>query len=204
MKKIISRLFILMFSVLWMQAVFAEDAPTAMLRSMADRMISQLKSHQATLKSHPSIVFSFAREIVVPNADLDAMAMRVLPARTWTAATPQQRAQFKKEFTTTLIRTYASALAEYNDETVKFFPVRGGVSGGAVKVDSQIIRNDGPAIAMSYSVIQAGGKWKLIDITVEGVSMLQSFRSQFADKLDREDMVALIKDLAQHNTENGG
>ena len=209
MKKIISSLSIivcLFLSVMLpLQATAAgEGGPIGLLQSISDQMIAQLKSNQATLKSNPGLVYRLANRIVVPHADLDEMSKRVLPAKTWAAATPQQRAQFKKEFTTTLIRTYASALAEYKDQAIKFFPIRGGVSGSTVKVDSQIIRSDGPSISVQYSLINRGAGWKLYDMTVEGVSMLESFRSQFSDKLANEDMGALVRDLSSHNSDNDG
>jgi phospholipid transport system substrate-binding protein len=178
----------------------AESDPIAFMQSISDQMISGLKSKKATLKTNPSVVFSLANRIVVPEADLDAMAQRVLPPQTWNNATLAQRAQFKKEFTTLLIRTYASALAQYSDETIKFFPVRGGFAGKtSVKVDSQIVRSNAPSISVSYRLLLVGSQWKLYDMIVEGVSLLESFRSQFADILSRGDMVELNKELAAHN-----
>ncbi len=198
---------LLLVSMCWIGNNYAADAsdPVRLLQSIADEMMSALRAQGTTLKSNPSRVYSLANQIVVPHADLDEMSRRVLPARTWSSATPAQRAQFKREFTITLQRTYASALAEYTDQTIKFYPVRGGSAGkNTVKVDSQIIRSDGPSISVSYDLVRAGSQWKLYDMVVEGISMLQSFRSQFADKLDHEDMANLIKDLANHNSSNDG
>ena len=178
--------------------------PVQMLRSVADQMLSGLKANKATLKSNPSIVYSLAERIIVPHADLAEMSKRVLPPRTWNAATASQRNAFEHELTTTLIRTYASALASYTNQTVEFFPVRGGYENSTtVDVNSQIDREDGPSVAVTYSLVKIGGAWKLYDMTVEGVSMLESFRSQFADQLERGDMASLLQVLKQHNANNG-
>jgi len=178
----------------------ASDGPVGMLQSVADQMIASLKAHKATLKTNPSVVYSLAYKIVVPHADLDVMAQHVLPPHTWASASAGQRAEFKKEFTMLLVRTYASALAEYSDQTIQFYPVRGGYAGqSGVKVNSVINRSDGPSISVSYRVVNTGSQWKLFDMTVEGVSMLESFRSQFADQLSRGDINALIVTLRQHN-----
>lgn len=198
--------FFLVFTglMLSMPGVASAQDPVAMLNSLAERMISSLKAEKMTIKSNPTRVYSLAHKLVVPHADLDYMSRRVLPAQTWNQATPGQRSEFKKEFTTLLVRTYASALADYSDQTVKFYPVRGGTNGkGTVTVRSQIVRNDGPSIPVSYSLVSTGGGWKLFDMTVEGVSMLQSFRSQFADNLSRGNIAALITALKQHNHSNG-
>jgi len=206
MKKYFSLLisFLILGSVLF-NVARADSDPVSMLTSVADQMIASLKQNKATLKTNPSLVYSLANRIIVPHADLAEMSKRVLPPQTWASATPAQRSQFQREFSTLLVRTYASALAEYKDQTVKFFPVRGGYQGkSTVQVNSQIERSDGPSIAVTYSLVQRGSGWRLYDMTVEGVSMLESFRSQFADKLSQGDMAALLRDLQQHNRTHGG
>jgi phospholipid transport system substrate-binding protein len=182
---------------------FSASDPVSMVESIANQMLAQLKANKATLKTHPTQVYSMANRIIVPHADLDAMSQRVLPPEVWRQATASQRAEFKREFTTVLVRTYASALASYTNETIRFFPVRGGYQGkSSVVVNSQIMRSDGPAINVSYRMISSGSGWQLLDMTVEGVSMLQSFRSQFGDKLASGNMGALIVALKQHNSSN--
>ena len=179
----------------------AQGDPINLLQSVADRMIASLKQQQVTLKQNPSVVYSLANRIIVPHADLDEMSKRVLPPQTWASASPSQRREFERQFTTTLVRTYASALAQYKDQTIKFYPVRGGYAGkSTVRVNSEIIRSNGPSISVVYSLVSRGGEWRLYDMTVEGVSMLESFRSQFADQLARGDMASLINVLKQHNS----
>lgn len=175
----------------------AKADPVGLLNSIANQLISALKAQRATLKSNPGLVYSLAYRIVVPHADVNEMAQRVLPPRIWNSATPAERAIFKKEFTSLLVRTYASALAEYTDQTVKFYPPRGN-NGRDVQVNSTIYRSDGPSISVEYRLVNRGS-WKLYDMIVEGVSMLESFRSQFADELSQGSMASLIQRLRQHN-----
>lgn len=203
MKKILAVFFSLM--ILFCMSANAAADPVNMLRSVADQLIASLKAHKTNLRNNPSLVYSIATRIVVPHADVAEMSKRVLPPRIWQQATSGQRSEFQSEFTTLLVRTYASALAEYNDQTVQFYPVRGGYAGKSnVRVDSQIIRSDGPSISVSYKLMLEGSQWKLYDMSVEGISMLESFRSQFADKLSSGNMADLIKDLKRHNAANSG
>ena len=207
MKKLVS--FVLICASLLlagMQMASANDNdPVSMLQSLANQMIANLKSNKATLKTNPSLVYSLARKIVVPHADLAEMSKRVLPPQVWNGATASQKAQFENQFTTLLVRTYASALSDYTDQTVEFRPVRGGSEGkSTVRVDSQIIRSDGAPINVNYSLIRQGSIWKLYDMTVEGVSLIESFRSQFADKVAQgSDMAGLIQYISAHNNKNG-
>lgn len=201
--KIVISFIILVFT--WVTGITTVQAapsgdPVSLLQYIANNMISGLKSNKATLKTKPSIVYNLAYRYVVPYANLNEMSKRVLPPRIWNSATPAQRTQFQKSFTTTVIRTYASALTNYQDQTVRFYPVRGGVQGGTVEVSSQILSSRNQPINVTYRLVNAGSGWKLYDMSVEGVSMLSSFRAQFSDILAQGDMNTLLQRLSGHNT----
>jgi len=127
------------------------------------------------------------------------MSKRVLPPRIWNSATSAQRAQFQKEFTRLVIRTYASALTSYQDQEVHFFPVRVR-SGNTVEVRSEITSSSSSPISVTYRLLNNGGQWKLYDMSVEGVSLISSFRSQFAEILSNGNMDTLLKRLSKHNS----
>jgi len=203
--KYITVIWVSLFLSCYALSALAQGSPIDLLQSLTDQMISGLKQNKASLKSNPALVYSLANRIIVPHADLEEMSMRVLSPTVWRQATSQQRSRFKNEFTTLLIRTYASALADYTNETVKFYPVRGGYEGKtSVEVKSLIIRSDGPSIPVNYRLTSRGSVWKLYDMSVEGISLLESFRSQFADKLSQGNMDKLIQDLVVHNNANDG
>lgn len=197
----------LMFCVLLFSAgvssVFAADSggPTGLLKGIADQMIADLQRHKITLKSNRKYVYSLAYRLVVPHVDVDEMSRRVLPPQTWQKASATQRSAFEHEFVELLVHTYASALASYTDQTVEFYPIRGGYEGKrTVEVNSQITSESGaPPVGVRYRLIHEAGGWKLYDMSVEGVSVIESFRSQFADALSQGDIVALTKRLSAHN-----
>lgn len=174
--------------------------PVALLQYVANQMVSGLKANEVTLKTNPRVAYQLAYKYVVPHADLSEMSKRVLPPQTWRQATPAQRARFQKLFTDTLIHTYASALASYKDQVVKVYPIRGGYQGkNSVEVSSEIESNEGDPIHVTYQLIRVGGSWKLVDMSVEGVSMLDSFRSQFSDIIASGNMEQLLNRLSKHN-----
>lgn len=181
-----------------------QSDPVAMLQGIANNMIQQLKANKATLKTKPGIVYSLANRYVVPYADLPEMSRRVLPPQVWNSASAAQRAEFQRDFTRLLIRTYASALTSYDDQTVQFYPVRGGVAGqSSVEVSSEISgSNSSSPIRVTYRLLRKGSVWRLYDMSVEGVGLIDSFRSQFADILSQGDMNLLLKRLNSHNDRN--
>lgn len=198
--KIFATLFLFISTIFVSVNASAAGDPVALLQSIASNMIKGLKQNQATLKTKPQIVYNLAYKYVVPYANMNEMSRRVLPPQVWNSATPAQRAQFQKQFTRTLVRTYASALTNYNNQTIKFFPVRGGVQGNTVEVRSQIESPDRPAISVSYRMVNQGGTWRLFDLSVEGVGMLDSFRSQFSDILSQGSMEQLLARMSSHNS----
>ena len=195
------RLVLVTIGLFYCWLAFAAVSPVDMLRVTSESAISQLKANQMTLRSNPTVVYRIINKILLPHIDVQTMSRVALGREAWLKATPQQREQFIKEFTTLMTRTYASALAAYTDETVKFMPLRETPDSNRTQVDSQIIRDDGPTIAVSYRLVLKGDDWKVYDISVEGVSMLESFRSQFADELAKGDMQHLLQTLSQHNKE---
>lgn len=177
---------------------YAQQDPVNVLQNIADNMIAGLKANKATLKTKPQIVYGLANKFVVPHAALPEMAKHVLPRQTWNHASPRQREAFEREFTTTLIRTYASALTSYRDQTIHFYPPRGR-SSSTIEINSEITGSSMQPVHVSYRLIQANGSWKLFDLSVEGISMLESFRSQFADILSQGNMELLLQRMAGHN-----
>lgn len=197
-KKILQTLLITIFG--WMIISSANAAPqgdpVALLKYIADNMISQLKSNSANLKTKPQIVYSLAYKYVIPYADMSEMSKRVIPPSVWNSASASQRQQFEKKFTRLLIRTYASALTSYQDQSVEFYPVRGGTAGGNVEVNSRIISPDASPIGVTYRLIRKGSGWRIYDMSVEGVSLVDSFRSQFADILAQGNMDTLLQRMS--------
>lgn len=179
---------------------WAVVGPIDMLKSVSDQAIAELKSNEANLKMNPAVVYRIINRILLPHADMQDMARVALGRNAWNQATPAQRSQFTKEFTDLMVNTYSSALAAYTDETIEFYPLRQGYEGKSrVQVDSKIIRREGPPVSVKYRLVLKGDQWKVYDISVEGISILESFRSQFAEELSDGNLDALLTKLANHN-----
>ncbi len=203
MKKILLALAIISsFLFVGISLAGNDSDPVVMLKSLSDTVIAKLEANKADLKDNPQLVYNIINKIIVPKADLNKMSENVLPPATWRSATPHERAEFESEFTNLLVNTYSSALADYTNQTIKFMPLRGSIENkSTVTVYSQVIRSDGPAMSMNYSLARNGNAWKMVDITVEGVSLLQSFRQQFQEQLSAgKNMAQLIAFIKQHNS----
>lgn len=199
MKKII----FVFFGLLICTMAWAISSPVDLLQSTSNQLISALQRNQATLKTKPQIVYGIVNQILLPHVDVMSMSSKALGREAWLRATPMQRQAFAQQFVTLLIRTYSSALAQYTNERVNFLPLRGDYnSESRVQVNSVIVRETGPSINLSYRLMRVDGQWMLYDFSVGGVSIIESFRSQFAQELQNNGIDGLINKLAQHNNQN--
>ncbi len=179
------------------QMIFAQSSPVPMLENSANQIIDVLKNNKSSLKSNPNIIYKAVETYFLPNVDVAGMSRSVLGRQIWQKATPAQRAQFSKVFTQLVIRTYSSPLSQYKDETVQFLPIRGSLTNRFLRINSVIVRSEGQNIPLSYSLVSKDGQWKVYDISVEGVSLLQSFRSQFAQVLQNSNINEVIKQMQE-------
>ncbi|MEN9916600.1 MAG: periplasmic binding protein of phospholipid transporter [Pseudomonadota bacterium] len=199
MKKVVLALFgLLVCTMAW-----AISSPVDLLQNTSNQLISALQRNQATLKTKPQIVYNIVNQILLPHVDVMSMSSKALGREAWLRATPMQRQAFAQQFVTLLIRTYSSALAQYTNERVNFLPIRGDYTNQArVQVNSVIVRESGPSINLSYRMTQVGGQWMLYDFSVDGISIIESFRSQFVEELQHSGIDGLINKLAQHNNQS--
>lgn len=189
--------------------VFADvPDPMVMLKSVSNQLLTTMQQNRDKMKADPKYVNQLVRQILLPHVDETKMAQSVLGRQAWFAATLAQQQAFTAEFMTVVVNTYASALNAYTDQTIRFLPIRGGYEGKTdLTVQSQVIRQDGPPVALDYrlSYMAANSTWEVYDMNVEGISLLESFRAQFATKLSSGSSVAdLITFLQQRNNGKNG
>lgn len=173
--------------------------PVSLLQNTADQMISALKAHKADLRTNPKVSYQIVNQYLVPLVDQDTMAQAVVGRNAWQSATSSQRTAFIEQFRKLVIRTYAAAIAEFTNETVKFMPFRGDLQSPIITIKSKIIRANAPSIAVNYTLAARGNSWKVIDFSVDGISMIQSFKSQFQSELASRGLDGLIQSLKAHN-----
>jgi phospholipid transport system substrate-binding protein len=191
------KLILLCTCLILSQVISAQTSPVPLLERTANAIIATLKENKLNLKSNPNIIYKAVEANLLPIVDVSGMSRSVLGRQAWNKATEAEKVQFSKAFTTLVIKTYSTPLAEYSDETVQFLPIRGAINDRFMRVNSVIVRSEGRNIPLSYSLVAKDGEWKIYDISVEGVSLLQSFRSQFAQALQNSSVAEITKQMQQ-------
>lgn len=175
----------------------AADDPTAVVRDTAEKVLSSLRTDRARYQDDQAL-FALVREVVFPRIDRERTAQWVLGAN-WRTATPAQREQFIQEFSDLLLRTYGVALRQYNSETLKYLPSQAAPGADRATVRTEIIRPDGPKVSVDYLLTNRSGDWKVYDIIIENVSLVVTYRSEYAAIIKRDGMDGLLKQLADRN-----
>ena len=176
----------------------APQNPEEIVAQTSGQVLDALKGEGEGFKEDEQKLYSLVEEVVLPHFDFRQMSRRVLGPH-WRDATQTQRSRFIAEFKTLLVRTYSNALLEYTDATVKIQPVRAEEGARTVIVRTQVEAQGAPSLAINYSMYRAGEAWKVYDVTVEGVSLVITYRSSFSQEIKRNGLDQLIEQLISRN-----
>lgn len=177
--------------------VSAADDPATVVRNTAERVLDSLRSDRARYQDDHAL-FQLVREVVFPRLDRERTAQWVLGAN-WRTATPAQREQFIAEFSDLLLRTYGTALRQYDSEKLNYLPAQAPAGADRVTVRTEIIRPDGPKVSVDYLLTNRSGEWKVYDVIIENVSLVVTYRSEYSAIIKRDGMDGLLKQLADRN-----
>jgi phospholipid transport system substrate-binding protein len=161
-------------------AAYAVNDPVASVQKTSDQVISALVAAKKSDSISQAEVYSIVKRYLLPKVAVATMSRYAVGGTMWDSASAAQRTAFSSQFTKLVIGTYASAFAQYNNQKIKVYPLRGGYAGKkTVQVNSVITQGSGPDVPVNYRLILSGSNWLLYDFVVDGISMIQSFRSQF-------------------------
>lgn len=194
MKKLLLVLSMLCFSL----TSFAIESPDELVKRTAEDVLATVKSDADIQAGDQAKIFALAEEKIVPNFNFDKVSRLVL-GKNWTKATAEQKTAFQTEFRTLLIRTYATALSKYKNQTIEYKPLRMAEGANTVSVKTAIVQPGGQPIAVDYSLEKKADAWKVYDIVIEGVSLVTNYRGQFAQEIRQNGIDSLIKKLGDKN-----
>lgn len=192
------KLLILGFLVSISSASISADGPLELVHKTADDVLAVLKADDS-IQQDKEKIYKLAEEKILPNFDLDRISMLVL-GKTWRKINDEQQQQFKSEFKTMLLRTYAVALGKYKDQEIDFKPLRMEPNDKQATVKTQIIQEGAQPISVDYTLAKKDDEWKVFDIVIEGVSLVTNYRSQFASEIKNNGIDSLITKLAEKNS----
>jgi phospholipid transport system substrate-binding protein len=195
-RKLILSLF-LMLAIHAMPAM-AATGPEQLIRETSDKVLDEIKVNAAQYESDPQGVYDLVNNVVLPHFDFPAMTDLAL-GRYKDDVNEEQRPEIVNEFRLLLVRTYSSALLEYTDQVLVYLPMEGSEAEGAVTVRTEIEQAGGFPIPINYMLRKGDDGWKVIDISVDEVSLVTNYRSSFARAIKKNGVDGLIKTLRGRN-----
>ena len=179
----------------------SDSTPVAAVQEMSKNVLSALKSNQSRLNSK-TVLDSLVNSYFMPYINKERMAQMVVGRNYWNAANVDQRDTFIRQFKDMVISTYAAAIASYDGDKVRIYRSREDSGSDVATVKTAIVRKSGQVIPINYYLSHTTGGWKIYDFSVENISMVNSYRAQFAPVLAEGGVRALNVKLQDHNKNN--
>ena len=199
----LKRFFIGLSLLCFASASFAAEAPDELVKRTAEDVLTIIKSDKDIQAGNQEKLFALTEEKILPNFNFDKVSRLVL-GKNWTKATPDQKTAFQSEFKSLLLRTYATALSKYKNQTIEYAPLRMADGATTASVKTSIVQSGGQPITVNYTLEkQVDATWKVYDIVIEGVSLVTNYRGQFAQEIRQNGLDSLIKKLADKNKAAG-
>jgi phospholipid transport system substrate-binding protein len=181
----------------------ADEAPDVFIRRVSDETLNAIKTDSALKKGDLGRVMSFVDSKIIPNVDFKRMTAAAVGPK-WREATPEQKKQLEDQFKILLVRTYAGAISQVSDQTVTVKPLRASPEDKEVVVRTEVTGRGDP-IQLDYRLEKTpgdGSGWKIYNLNVLGVWLVETYRSQFAQQISSGGLQGLIDTLAARNKTN--
>ena len=195
-KKLGCLFFILCFSV----SIAWAATPDEVVKETAEGVISHIESNRSILEAHPEKIYDMVNELVIPRFDFISMSKWVL-GKHWKIASETQRLEFIAQFKALLVRTYARALLEYSGQKIKYYPAEQNPQSNlaVVKTELTSLNNTQTILPILYRMHQKNEEWKVVDIAVDGVSLVTTYRGSFATQIKKNGFDSLLNELSKKN-----
>ena len=175
----------------------AETAPDALIKQVSTDVLDAVKADKNIQAGDVQKVVALVDTKVMPHINFQRMTASAV-GRYWRQATPDQQKRLQEEFKTLLVRTYSGALAQVKDQTVALKPMRSAPQDTEVVVRTEV-RGKGDAVQLDYRLEKAGDAWKIYDVNVLGVWLVENYRNSFAQEIGVSGIDGLIAKLAERN-----
>jgi len=183
----------------WAQS---HERPEALIERLSGELIGLLQNDPDLRSGNIDRVNQLVDEKLMPHVNFNRMTASSV-GRFWRQASPEQRQRLQQEFKILLIRTYSGALTQFTNQTLAMRPSRYRPEDKEVTIRSEL-RGRGEPIQVDYRLESTPNGWKIYDLNVMGIWLVETYRTQFAQEINVRGIDGLIDTLAQRNASNTG
>jgi phospholipid transport system substrate-binding protein len=176
------------------------EAADAFIQRVTTTALDAVRADPAVQAGDSQKVMGLVDGLIMPNVNFGRMTASAV-GRYWRQATPEQQQRLQNEFKLLLVRTYSGALSQVKDQTLSFRPLRAAPDATDVVVRSDL-RGRGEPIQLDYRVEKTDTGWKIYDLNVMGIWLVETYRTQFAQEISTNGLDGLISALNKRNQAN--
>lgn len=176
----------------------AISTPDALVKTLSEDVLASIRKDPTLQSGDIARLNALIDEKILPHVNFEKMT-RLAVGRGWREASPEQRQALTREFRSLLVRTYAGAVSAAKDYQVQMKPFRADPGETDVTVRTQAVPARGDPIQLDYRVEKTAAGWKIYDVNVLGVWLVENYRNTFAGEISRGGIDGLIKSLVERN-----
>lgn len=191
----------IILGLFWLAPATAADsmmAPDVLAKSVTEEVLAIIRADKDIQAGNQKKVLDLVETKIVPHFNFAGMT-RIALGKNWSQANAEQRKALTSEFRALLIRTYTTAFTQYKNQTVEYRPLRLAPSDNDVVVKSFIKQPSGQPIAVDYNMEKTDAGWKVYNLKIEGISLVENYRNTFNTEIQKSGIDGLIKTLADRN-----
>ncbi|SNX28894.1 phospholipid transport system substrate-binding protein [Polynucleobacter meluiroseus] len=174
-----------------------QSTPDGLIKFVVSDVMASVKADPEIQKGNIPRVVDLVDKKIVPYTDMRRTTEMAMGPN-WKKATPEQQTQLVAEFNTLLIRTYSGALSQLRDQTIQFKPLRAAPDDKEVTVKTVVLGRGDP-VALDYRLEKTANGWKVYDMNIMGVWLIEAYRNQFANQISQNGIEGLVKFLQDRN-----
>ena len=177
----------------------AQDAaPDVLAKRVTDEVLTVLRTDKDIQAGNSAKVIDLVEKKVLPHFDFVRMT-RLAVGANWRQASAEQQKMLTNEFRTLLVHTYASTFTAYRNQAIEYRPLRMEPADTEVTVRSLIVQQGGKPVTVDYRMAKDGGAWKVYDVIVADLSLVQNYRGSFESEVRKGGINGLVKALTDKN-----
>jgi len=180
-----------------------EAAPDVLVKTVTLEVVELIAKDKEIRDGGRAKLIQLIDAKVLPHFDFAAMTT-LTTGQSWKKASADQKERLTEEFKTLLVRTYATALSSYSEQKLEFRPLRAKPTDTDVTVNVRVLQSGAQPVPIDYSMEKTAAGWKVYDVAIGGVSLVASYRTEFANVIREEGIDGLIRKLQAKNRAPNG
>ena len=174
--------------------------PNEVIEEAMELTEKALDGREDELANDPAALHAVVDEILLPRFYRRGAARYVLAKHVRTAS-PEQLDAFIEAFYGSLVRRYADGVLGFDSNKIEVLPFSGDTTKRSVRVKTKVTLDDGKVVPVDYRLVRVDDRWQIMDVVIEGISYLSTFRSELESELRQKSLDEVIERLESEASE---